>query len=255
MKVRIILTRPTLRGGWRPLLIATGWVVGGAVIVGGAFGLSFYLSVQSVAHSNELEVPDLVGLDLEAASEKAKEMALRLQVVDQRNDPATPSGKVLEQMPRAGSSVRRGRKVKLVVSLGGEVLAVPNLIGQAARAVEIELRQQGFVPGDQARVKAVATRSGVIISQTPPPDTPAVPSTRVHRLISDGPPDTSWVMPDLTGLRRSDAEGWIAKSGFRRGAVRRVRMGGSPPGTVVGQLPLPGYPVRKRDVVELTVAR
>jgi beta-lactam-binding protein with PASTA domain len=62
-------------------------------------------------------------------------------------------------------------------------------------------------------------------------------------------------MPDLTGLRRSDAEKWITGSGFRRGAVRRVRMGGWPPGTVVGQLPLPGYPVRKRDVVELTIAQ
>jgi len=255
VKFRVTLARPTLRGGWRALLIATAWVVGGAVIVGGAFGVSFYFSVQSVAQANELEVPNLVGLDLEAASETVKPMELRLQVVDQRNDPATPSGRVLEQMPRAGSSVRRGRKVKLVVSLGGEVLAVPNLIGQAARAVEIELRQQGFVPGDQARVKAAGTRTGAIISQVPPPETPAVPSTRVHRLISDGPPDTSWVMPDLTGLRRPDAEGWIAKSGFRRGAVRRVRMGGRPPGTVVGQLPLPGYPVRKRDVVELTVAR
>ena len=47
-------------------------------------------------------------------------------------------GMEIEQMPRAGSSVRRGRKVKLVVSLGGEVLAVPDLIGQASRAVEID---------------------------------------------------------------------------------------------------------------------
>jgi serine/threonine-protein kinase len=255
VKIRITIARPELRGEWRPLLIAAAWIAGGLTLVGGAFGLSFYLSIQSAAHSNEIEVPELVGLDLETASERVKPMELRLQVVDQRNDPATPSGSVLEQMPRAGSSVRRGRKVKLVVSLGGEVLAVPDLIGQAARAVEIELRQQGFVPGDQARVRAAGTRTGAVISQVPPPDTPAVPSTRVHRLVSDGPPEASWVMPDLTGLRRSDAESWITRSGLRRGAVRRVRMGGRPPGAVVGQLPLPGYPVRKRDVVELTIAQ
>ena len=255
MKFRVTVPIRSLRIRWRPVLIATGWIVGGAVLVGGAFGLSFYLSIQSAAQSNEIEVPNLVGLDLDAASEKVKPMELRLQIVDQRNDPATPSGKVLEQMPRAGSAVRRGRKVKLVVSLGGEVLAVPNLIGQASRAVEIELRQQGFATGDLARVKAAGARTGAVISQVPPPDTPAVPSTRVHRLVSDGLPDTRWVMPDLTGVRRSDAESWIGRSGFRRGAVRRVRMGGWPPGTVVGQLPLPGYPVRKRDVVELTVAQ
>ena len=254
MKLRITIARPTLRGGWRPVLIAAAWILGGAMLVGGAFGLSFYFSIQSAARSNEIEVPDLIGLDLEAASEKVKPMELRLQVVDQRNDPATPSGKVLEQMPRAGSSVRRGRKVKLVVSLGGEVLAVPNLIGQATRAVEIELRQQGFVPGDQARVKASGTRPGAVISQVPPPDTPAVPSTRVHRLVSDGPPEASWVMPDLTGLSRTAAERWIDLCGLRVGPVRRVPAQGRSAGSVVGQLPLAGYPVRSREIVELSVA-
>jgi hypothetical protein len=32
-------------------------------------------------------------------------------------------------------------------------------------------------------------------------------------------------------------------------------MVGWPANAVVGQLPLPGYPVRERDVVELTLAR
>jgi beta-lactam-binding protein with PASTA domain len=62
-------------------------------------------------------------------------------------------------------------------------------------------------------------------------------------------------MPDLTGLSREAAERWLAGAGFRRGAVRRVRMGARPAGTVVGQLPLAGYPVRSKEVVELSVAR
>jgi serine/threonine-protein kinase len=255
MRFRITLPVPSLRVEWRPLLVAVAWFAGAATLVGLAFGLSFYLSIQSAAQSNEIEVPNLIGLDLGAATEQVKPMELRLQVVDQRHDPATPSGKVLEQMPRAGSSVRRGRKVKLVVSLGGEVLAVPDLIGQASRAVEIELRQEGFVPGDLARVKTSRAGPGRVIGQVPPAGTPAVPSTRVHRLVSDGAPDVRWIMPDLSGVRRSDAERWITESGLRRGAVRSVRMGSRPPGTVVGQLPLPGYPVRRRDVVELTVAQ
>jgi hypothetical protein len=32
-------------------------------------------------------------------------------------------------------------------------------------------------------------------------------------------------------------------------------MSGHAPDSVVGQLPLPGYPVRSREVIELTVAR
>jgi beta-lactam-binding protein with PASTA domain len=255
VRLRLTIAGPDAKPEVARLGLALVWILGVVGLLGVVFGLSFYVSVRSAVLSNEISVPDLVGLDLEAAASEVKEMELRLQVVDQRHDPAVPSGRVLEQMPRPGSSVRRGRKVRLVVSLGGEVLAVPDLVGQTARAVEIELRREGFVPGDEAHISAPGSRAGTVIGQVPPPGTPAVPSSRVHRLVSDGPAPVTWVMPDLIGLTSNDAERWIAGTGFRRGAVRRVSMGGWPSGTVVGQLPLPGYPVRDRDVVELTVAQ
>ena len=62
-------------------------------------------------------------------------------------------------------------------------------------------------------------------------------------------------MPDLTGLSRTAAERWIRVCGFRIGAVRRVPSDSASPDTVVGQLPLAGYPVRSREIVELTLAR
>ena len=81
-----------------------------------------------------------------------------------------------------------------------------------------------------------------------------VPNSRVHRLVSDGPPPSTWVMPDLSGKSRDDAERWIKLCGFRRGAVRRVNDPDLPQGTVVAQLPLAGYPIRSKDIVELAVA-
>ena len=132
---------------------------------------------------------------------------------------------------------------------------VPNLVGQAARAVEIELKQGGFVPGDEARIASAAVPTGAVISQVPGPDTPAVPASRVHRLVSTGAEIPVWVMPDLIGLDRAGAEAWLSKNGFRRGAVRRISMSGRRSGRVVGQLPLPGYPVRSNDVVDLTIAQ
>ena len=111
------------------------------------------------------------------------------------------------------------------------------------------------MPGSEARVHDRGTPPGTVVAQVPPVHTPAVPKTRVHLLVSDGPYPATWVMPDLIGIGRTDVEKWIARAGLRRGAVRRVRMAGWPSGTVIGQLPLPGYPVRQRDIVELTVAQ
>jgi len=231
------------------------WIGGGGALVATVFALSFYFAMRVEMKSTEVRVPDLSGLNLEDAAGRVDPQGLNLQVVDQRHDPAVASGRVLQQVPPAGSSVRRGRKVKVILSLGGRVLEVPNLVGQASRAVEIELRREGFIPGDEARVPSARFDTGKVMAQVPPAETPAVPNTRIHRLVSGGAEPRVWVMPDLTGLSRANAEAWIARSMFRRGAVRRVTMASRGSGVVVGQLPLAGYPVSDRAVVELTVAR
>lgn len=255
MKYRIVVLTPRMRERIRRVAGIALWTAAAGALALLVFAFSFYLAMRVEMRSTEVQVPDLEGLDLDAAHRLVSPLELVLQVNDQRHDPAVASGHVLQQMPPPGSSVRRGRKIKLVLSLGGKVLEVPDLIGHAARAVTIELRQEGFQPGEEARVYDGSAAAGTIIAQVPPPLTPAVPATRVHRLVSAGPRPAVWLMPDLQGLSRREAERRIAAAGFRRGTVRRVRTSGRPADTVVGQLPLAGYPVRSSDVVELTVAR
>lgn len=255
MRYRLVVMTPQMRKRLRSALGIALWVAGAGGLALLVFASSFYLAMRVEMRSTEVQVPELVGLDLDAAHRQVAPLELVLQVNDQRHDPAVPSGHVLQQMPPSGSSVRRGRKIKLVLSLGGKVLEVPDLLGHAVRAVTIELRQEGFQPGEQARVRDQNAGAGTIMGQVPPARTPAVPSTRVHLLVSDGPRPAVWVMPDLGGLSRRQAERWISSAGFRRGAVRRVGNGGRAADTVVGQLPLAGYPVRSNEVVELTVAR
>jgi beta-lactam-binding protein with PASTA domain len=151
--------------------------------------------------------------------------------------------------------VRRGRKIRLVVSLGGQVLSVPNLVGQGARAAEIELRREGLQPGSEAHVFFARSGAGEVLAQAPPPGTPAVPGTRIHRLVSDGEESKRWVMPELRGRSRDSAERWIDRWGFRHGAVRTVEAPGKAAGTVIGQLPLAGYPISVRGIVDLTIAQ
>ncbi len=248
--MKLALRFPRARGRFVPAAL---WITCALAVGGAVFMTAFWIAVRSAARSNEVDVPDLTGLDLETAQAKVDPAGLVLQVADERHDPAVPSGRIIEQVPLAGSSVRRGRKVKLVLSRGGEMLTVPSLVGRPIRAVDIDLRREGFVPGELARAPSYDAPSGTVLGQVPSAETPAVPQARIHRLVSDGPPAATWVMPDLTGMTRGEAERWIASSGFRRGAVRRVRMERRAPDSVVGQMPLAGYPLRSRDVVDLTV--
>jgi serine/threonine-protein kinase len=230
------------------------WTGAGLALAGTAFGTAFYLAMRLEMRSTEVAVPDLCGLDVEQARRLVEPLELVLHVADQRHDPAARSGSIIEQVPAPGASVRRGRKVRLIVSLGGRVLRVPELVGHPAREVEIELRREGFIPGDEARIPSRDVPAGGVLAQVPAPGTTAVPQSRVHCLVSDGPPAPRWVMPDLTGLPRAQAEQWIQASGFRHGTVRRVGAGPRRDGTVVAQTPLAGYPVRLKDIVDLAIA-
>jgi beta-lactam-binding protein with PASTA domain len=234
---------------------AAGWIAaaGGVFVV--VFTISFYLAMKMEMRSTEAVVPDMVGLTQEEADRLAAPLGLWVEVADQRNDPAVSSGRILAQQPVAGSEVRRGRRVKIVLSLGGKVLEVPDLVGQRARTVEITLRRGGFVPGDEIGVFDPDAELGTVIAQVPSPGSASVPGERVHRLVSLGPPDRTWVMPDLTERERGEVQRWLEKAGFRIGPVRQVANTGRSAGTVVGQLPAAGHPVRSRDVVHLRVAR
>jgi serine/threonine-protein kinase len=231
------------------------WIVAGGAVVVVVGAASFFAVLKFETRSTQVTVPDLRGASRQEAERTAGQSDLVVEVAQERHDPEVPSGRVLQQDPPAGASVRRGRKIRLVVSLGGEVLKVPDLVGRAARQTTIELQRDGFAPGDEAVVPSALVPAGIVLAQAPPPATLAVPGMRVHRLVSGGPEKRFWVMPDLTGRPASKVEAWLAASGLRRGAVRRVDVPDRPPGTVVGQLPAEGYPVSPRDAVDLTVTR
>jgi beta-lactam-binding protein with PASTA domain len=239
---------------WKRVSRAVLWIVGGGAVVGAVGLASFCVALRSDRRSNLVEVPDWIGRGREEALAQAQASGLVIEVAEMRHDPGVAVDRIVQQDPPPGSEVRHGRTIRVVVSLGGETLTVPKVTGQPARQAEIEMRRQGLTPGWEARVHDDSVPVGVVIDQAPIGGTLSVSGERVHRLVSEGPRVPRWVMPDLAGLTLRDAQEWITLCGFRGGAVRRVPADGRRSGTIVGQLPLSGYPVARRDVVELTVA-
>lgn len=239
---------------WKRTSRAVLWVVGGGAVVASVGLASFCVTLRSDRRSNLVEVPDWIGRGRDEALAQAQLAGLVMEVAELRHDAGVTVDRIVQQDPAPGTQVRHGRTIRVVVSLGGETLTVPSVTGQPARQAELELRRQGLTPGWEARVHDNVVPVGKVIDQTPAAGSLSVSGERIHRLVSDGPRVPRWVMPDLAGRTLRDAQEWITLCGFRGGAVRRVPSDGRRPGTVVGQSPLSGYPIARRDVVELTVA-
>jgi len=239
---------------WKRIGRAAIWIAGGAMLLAGVGLVSFCVALRSDRRANVVEVPDWIGHPREEAIADAARLGLMFEVSELRHDAAVAPDRIVRQEPAAGAQVRHGRIVRVVVSLGGETLTVPELTGQPARQAELALLRAGLTPGWDARVHDNAVPASQVIDQAPGAGALSVSGDRVHRLVSDGARAPRWVMPDLTGRTLREGQEWITLCGFRNGAVRNVSATGKLTGTIVGQLPLSGYPIARRDIVELTVA-
>jgi eukaryotic-like serine/threonine-protein kinase len=101
-----------------------------------------------------IEVPYLIGMDINQASSELHQRGLQVEVVDVES--TRPKNEVVGQEPGAGSGVEEGDTVRLEVSEGPPTVPVPDVDGErCGRAVDIVL-EAGFdvvVPlGERGRV-------------------------------------------------------------------------------------------------------
>jgi eukaryotic-like serine/threonine-protein kinase len=162
-----------------------------------------------------------------------------------RNDEAVAAGLVLEQSPDAASRIRRGATVTLVLSLGPDRRAVPEVAGQDVPAATAALEGIGLRAGtvveefsDQPAGSVLRTEPGA--GEALRPDTP------VTLVVSKGL--EMLPVPEVVGRPRADAGRAIEEAGLTSGA-REVFSDDVPVGVVVSQEPKGGTAPRGSRVV------
>ncbi|WP_366921597.1 Stk1 family PASTA domain-containing Ser/Thr kinase [Metallumcola ferriviriculae] len=171
-----------------------------------AAGYAGYYTLESYFNVAEIEVPNVVGDDLAEAQKTLNNSGLHTSVATRRYDKDVPEGAVIEQDPKAGEKVKRGRTLELDVSLGAKLTAVPDVKGQAEREARISLANAGFkVAPDPQRIYDDEVEADKVISQDPLPNTKHPEGTEVILVISRGPQPEYISMPDLAGLTLEQA--------------------------------------------------
>jgi len=226
-------------------------LVGALAIIG---GFSAYITVRRSISGRGVQVPDLSNLTIEEATAVLKQRGLLLEEAAQRNDEHMEAGRILAQEPTPGTDIKQQRKIKVVVSLGDKVSSIPELRGGAARKAQITLQQQGLRLGEQVYVYSRRVEENMVIAQDPLPESAGLREGKVALLVSRGTPPRTYVMPDLTGHTQPEAMALLSRAGLKTGPIRHRAAPGVPSGTVVGQDPAAGYPVRAGDLVALTLA-
>ena len=180
---------------------------------------------------------------------------LRISQAGNVFDDRVPAGQVARQEPRAGVAFKRGRSVRVFLSLGPTRSMVPRLEGENLIAARRQLEAEGFRIGRIAEVPDDFYIAGRVIAQSPVAYAEAIPGTEVSLLLSAGSESESYLMPDFIGRAYGELADALSRASVRVGEVRNVRYPGVPRGTVVDQAPRAGARVTRADRIVLTLSR
>jgi serine/threonine-protein kinase len=221
-----------------------------AVAVGvwvGWQALTGYLNVP------EVEMPALVGRTLPQAELLARQAGLVLDVAERAYDATVPPDVVISQDQPEGKHLKQGRRVSVVVSLGAQMVVVPEVVRRTVQEAQLALESAGLRVGGLQDGHDEVVRPGVVLRQDPLAGTSVPVDTPVTLVISRGPLTVE--MPALVGKPLAEARRLLDERGLVIAHVRTVGSVDVQPGLVLDQTPAPATRVRPGQVpITLTVS-
>ena len=213
--------------------------------------ITFTLAVRG----NEVTVPDLAGASVEGAGESLMREELQLVVEGSRFHASVPPDFISEQIPAPRTVLKKGRSVRVWVSLGPQKHTVPRIEGETLQSAQLILEQSGFSLGRVVEIHSEVYAPDTVVAQAPSAYEDAAETTEVAVLLSRGYLDNAYVMPDFIGRNYVEILDQISRGQVKISQVRLVDYPGVPKNVVVRQVPAPGVKVFKRDRIVLFLSR
>ncbi|WP_410787777.1 Stk1 family PASTA domain-containing Ser/Thr kinase [Kribbella sp. C-35] len=156
-------------------------------------------------------VPQLVGLQLDAAQQALSPIKLITGQVNEQYNETVPAGKVVAISPRFNTVVKPGTAVNFAVSKGKRPITVLDLTGKSYRDAKKTLTKLGFVVGRSTQYDEKVAE-GNVISQSPNNGT-LFAKDKVSLVVSLGPPLVE--VPDVKRKTTADAQKILGDAGFK----------------------------------------
>ena len=134
----------------------------------------------------EVPVPNVVGKARGEAEEILEAEGLKVGHVRRVYREEVEPGHVAETKPPPGMTVREGREITLVVSMGAARVSVPRLTGLKLPEAESVLEEKGLRLADGGKMRSTMPE-GEIVEQDPPPTRNIAQGERVMVQTSGGP--------------------------------------------------------------------
>jgi beta-lactam-binding protein with PASTA domain len=197
------------------------YILGIGIVLAAFVGaLANFIIMPEYTNYNEgVTVPDVTKISLNEAETLLTDYGLRYEVLDRRANAAYPANYIIDQSPQPLQLVKPNRKVYLTVNTEVRPKAVvPKVVDLSFRNARIQLENYGFTLGTTS-YESSRFRNTVLRQSLAPGDT-VDRGAAVNLVISDGLGDRVVEVPDINGLRLSQAQQQLRQTGLRVGEIR-----------------------------------
>jgi serine/threonine-protein kinase len=197
----------------------------------------------------EAPVPLVEGLPADEAEDQLREAGFKSERRREFSD-SVRSGRVIETSPAAGTSVRKGSTVTLIVSRGRERVAVPEVEGRPRDEAERLLREAELEAAVSEREDADA-EPGTVLEQDPAAGTRVAKGGTVELVVARAPAEVP--VPGVIDETEEDAVQALEDAGFEVRVEEAPAETPDDDGIVLDQDPDPETPRPRGSEVTITV--
>lgn len=201
--------------------------------------------------TRRLSVPEVVNTNLDAATARLESMGLSLEVAEKVYDDNTLPGTIVEQKPQQGTQVKNGETVSVVVCLGPESAAVPDLDGMTQEEAANALAPLGLHVGVVTHRQDSDAPRGTVIEQYPKQGEVLENGGTVDLTLSDQPLMRD--VPNVLGKTLEETRQRLKEYDLQLGDVHYEYATGYDVGEVFRQSPESGTQLRQGDSVNVWV--
>jgi len=227
--------------------VSKGTVISGNPGAGAEVGRSTTVTLTVSKGPERYTVPELVGSTATEARARLEEKRLELGKTSQAFDEKVPAGQIVSTSPKAGTALKRGASVNIVVSKGRQPIELQDFTGKPADQAVASLTDAGLQVDATKREFSTDVPKGSVISQSPATGT-LFRGDKVTLVVSKGPEMVK--VPDVQGKQLDEARQVLEGAGFK---VKVESFMGGIFGTVRSQDPGANADAPKGSTVTLVV--
>lgn len=197
----------------------------------------------------DVVVPEVLGLTVDQARAVLEEHGLGLNIVREVNSDQ-PVNTIVRQLQDPGRTVKMGRQIDVHVSIGKEIVEVPDLSMHSEREAILRLTQWGLEVGNITMEYRLDVPPNLVVAQSPAPYARVLRGSSVDLVFSTGAEPVPLVeVPDFRGQPLEVAVRRVEELGLVLGETFGEEDPSVEPGQVMDQFPEPGAEVEVGSAV------